>query len=143
MSEGVKVHAGIKDWDCYALFDKDNVLVGRLFYHNLQEALDTAFYDDHTVWSVTLTRKDKVNDHNAVKIQPCGQDSGQEGTVHSQSGKPSPHNGHLVGSVCRPNQGGYKRAVRERQRVPQGKRKQVANQGDISKHFWADLHYQG
>jgi len=50
------------------LFDKDNVLVGRLLYHNLQEALDTAFYDDHTVWSVTLTRKDKMNDHNAVKV---------------------------------------------------------------------------
>lgn len=32
MSEGVKVHGAITEWDGYALFDKDNVLAcDRLF----------------------------------------------------------------------------------------------------------------
>lgn len=71
MSRGVKVHDAIIEWDGYALFDKDNVLVGRLFYHDLQEATGTAYHDDHTVWSVTLTKKEKVYDNSTEQIQPC------------------------------------------------------------------------
>ena len=71
MSKGVKVHESIRKWDGYALFDKDNVLSSPALYDNLDRARADASEDDD-VWNVTLTRKDKVNDHNAVKIQPCG-----------------------------------------------------------------------
>jgi hypothetical protein len=71
MSEAVKIHDSIRKWDGYALFDKDNVLSSPALYDNLDRARADASEGDD-VWNVTLTRKDKVNDHNAVKIQPCG-----------------------------------------------------------------------
>jgi len=68
MSEGVKIHDAIRKWEGYAVFDKDNVLVEPILHHKLESAESVAFYDNHTVWSVTLTRKEKVYDNNAVKV---------------------------------------------------------------------------
>jgi len=75
MSKAVKIHDSIKKWDVYALFDKDNVLASPKLFTNILEAeairnYMVAFgdYDSISIWNVTLTRKEKVNDHNAVKV---------------------------------------------------------------------------
>ena len=75
MSKSVKIHDAVRQWDGYALFDKDNVLVSDRLYVSLKEAepaknnlLDVGDSDSVSIWNVTLTRKDKVNDHNAVKV---------------------------------------------------------------------------
>jgi hypothetical protein len=75
MSKGVKVHESIRKWDGYALFDKDNVLVSDRLYSSIYEAepdmTRIRFWEKAegvSIWNVTLTRKDKVNDHNAVKV---------------------------------------------------------------------------
>jgi hypothetical protein len=75
MSKGVKVHDSIKKWDVYALFDKDNVLASPKLFTNILEAEAIRNYmvafgdnDSISIWNVTLTRKDKVNDNNAVKV---------------------------------------------------------------------------
>jgi hypothetical protein len=75
MSKGVKIHESIKKWDIYALFDKDNVLASTKLFTNILEAEAIRNYmvafgdnDSISIWNVTLTRKDKVNDHNAVKV---------------------------------------------------------------------------
>ena len=75
MSKAVKIHESIKKWDIYALFDKDNVLASPKLFTNILEAeairnYMVAFGDDDSIsiWNVTLTRKDKVNDNNAVKV---------------------------------------------------------------------------
>ena len=67
MSKGVKVHESIREWDGYALFDEDNVLSSSVLYDNLDTARADAS-DGDSIWNVTLTRKDKVNDNNAVKV---------------------------------------------------------------------------
>ena len=67
MSKGVKVHDAIRQWDGYALFDEDNVLSSSVLYDNLDRATADASVGD-SIWNVTLTRKEKVNDHNAVKV---------------------------------------------------------------------------
>jgi hypothetical protein len=59
VSNAVKVHESIREWDGYALFDKDNVLSTPLLYENLDIAKREA-YEGDDVWTVTLTRKDKV-----------------------------------------------------------------------------------
>lgn len=59
MSEAVKVHESIREWDGYALFDKDNVLSTPMLYENLDTAKADASEGDD-VWNVTLIRKDKI-----------------------------------------------------------------------------------
>ena len=75
MSKGVKVHESIREWDGYALFDDDNVLAASLLLTNLVEAeafknriTDFGVAKSVSIWNVILTRKDKVNDNNAVKV---------------------------------------------------------------------------
>ena len=75
MSKAVKIHDAIRQWDGYALFDKDNVLVCDHLYASIEEAepaknnlLCVGDSDSVSIWNVTLTRKDKVNDNNAVKV---------------------------------------------------------------------------
>ncbi len=67
MSKAVKIHDAIRQWDGYALFDEDNVLSSSVLYDNLDTARADAS-DGDSIWNVTLTRKDKVNDNNAVKV---------------------------------------------------------------------------
>ena len=67
MSKSVKIHDAIRQWDGYALFDEDNVLSSSVLYDNLDTARADAS-DGDSIWNVTLTRKDKVNDNNAVKV---------------------------------------------------------------------------
>jgi hypothetical protein len=59
VSEAVKVHESIREWDGYALFDKDNVLSTPMLYENLDTAKADASEGDD-VWNVTLIRKDKI-----------------------------------------------------------------------------------
>ena len=59
MSNAVKVHESIREWDGYALFDKDNVLSTPMLYENLDTAKTDASEGDD-VWNVTLIRKDKI-----------------------------------------------------------------------------------
>ena len=59
MSEAIKVHESIREWDGYALFDKDNVLSTPMLYENLDTAKADASEGDD-VWNVTLIRKDKI-----------------------------------------------------------------------------------
>lgn len=59
MSNAVKVHESIREWDGYALFDKDNVLSTPMLYENLDTAKADASEGDD-VWNVTLIRKDKI-----------------------------------------------------------------------------------
>lgn len=59
MSDAVKVHESIREWDGYALFDKDNVLSTPMLYENLDTAKADASEGDD-VWNVTLIRKDKI-----------------------------------------------------------------------------------
>jgi len=75
MSKGVKVHDAVRKWDAYALFDKDNVLVSNRLYSSVYEAgpdMTSLHFNEEaqgvSIWNVTLTRKDKVYDHNAVKV---------------------------------------------------------------------------
>lgn len=75
MSKSVKIHDAVRQWDGYALFDKDNVLVSDRLYSSIYEAepdmTSIRFWEKAegvSLWNVTLTRKDKVNDHNAVKV---------------------------------------------------------------------------
>jgi hypothetical protein len=75
MSKGVKVHDSIRQWDGYALFDKDNVLVSDRLYSSIYEAepdmTRIRFWEEAegvSLWTVTLTRKDKAIDHNSVKV---------------------------------------------------------------------------
>jgi hypothetical protein len=79
MSKSVKIHDAVRKWDAYALFDKDNVLACDYLFTRIEDAEPLKNHligfrdpDSVSIWNVTLTRKDKVNDHNAVKIQPCG-----------------------------------------------------------------------
>jgi hypothetical protein len=59
VSKAVKVHESIREWDGYALFDKDNVLSTPMLYENLDTAKADASEGDD-VWNVTLIRKDKI-----------------------------------------------------------------------------------
>jgi hypothetical protein len=59
VSDAVKVHESIREWDGYALFDKDNVLSTPMLYENLDTAKADASEGDD-VWNVTLIRKDKI-----------------------------------------------------------------------------------
>jgi hypothetical protein len=59
VSNAVKVHESIREWDGYALFDKDNVLSTPMLYENLDTAKADASEGDD-VWNVTLIRKDKI-----------------------------------------------------------------------------------
>jgi hypothetical protein len=72
MSKAVKIHDSIRQWDGYGLFDKDNVLASALLCESIEEAdsirSNLRDSDSVSIWNVTLTRKDKVNDHNAVKV---------------------------------------------------------------------------
>ena len=66
MSNSVKVHDGITEWDGYALFDKDNVLSTQVMYENLDTAKADASEGDD-VWNVTLIKKGKVSNDNHSK----------------------------------------------------------------------------
>jgi hypothetical protein len=75
MSKSVKIHDAIRQWDGYALFDKDNVLVSDRLYSSIYEAepdmTRIRFWEEAegvSLWTVTLTRKDKAIDHNSVKV---------------------------------------------------------------------------
>jgi len=59
VSNAVKVHESIREWDGYALFDNDNVLSTPMLYENLDTAKTDASEGDD-VWNVTLIRKDKI-----------------------------------------------------------------------------------
>ena len=59
MSKSVKIDESIREWDGYALFDKDNVLSTHVMYENLDRAKADASEGDD-VWNVTLTRVSKA-----------------------------------------------------------------------------------
>jgi hypothetical protein len=59
MSKSVKIDESIREWDGYALFDKDNVLSTPMLYENLDTAKADASEGDD-VWNVTLTRVSKA-----------------------------------------------------------------------------------
>jgi hypothetical protein len=75
MSKAVKIHDAVREWDAYALFDKDNVLACNYLFTSVEDGepirknlIGFGAPNSISFWSVTLTRKDKVNDHNAVKV---------------------------------------------------------------------------
>ena len=59
MSKSVQIDESIREWDGYALFDKDNVLSTHVMYENLDRAKADASEGDD-VWNVTLTRVSKA-----------------------------------------------------------------------------------
>jgi hypothetical protein len=60
MSKSVKIDESIREWDGYALFDKDNVLASDLFCESIVEAdsirSNLRDSDSVSIWNVTLTR---------------------------------------------------------------------------------------
>lgn len=67
MSNSVKVHDGITEWDGYALFDKDNMLASPTIFYKLSEANYVADVQKLTVWNITLIKKGKVSNDNHSK----------------------------------------------------------------------------
>jgi len=68
MSKAIQIHGDVREWDGYALFDEDNVLGSPTIFYNLSEAKRVAHFHNLTVWNITIKRKEKVNDNNAVKV---------------------------------------------------------------------------
>lgn len=69
MSKAVKIADEITKWDCYALFDKDNVLLNdQLFTHYERARKIASCYenDEAIIWKVELNRKEKVNDNYVI-----------------------------------------------------------------------------
>ena len=60
MSKSVKIDESIREWDGYALFDKDNVLSVPKLYTSLDAAKADASEFGDDVWHVTLTRVSKA-----------------------------------------------------------------------------------
>lgn len=68
MSEAVKVHETITQWDGYALFDKDYVLLNSELFYDLDTAKQRAECyesDSCDIWKVTMERRSIVGDKPA------------------------------------------------------------------------------